>query len=92
MLLTCALSEEHSERRKAIIAKLDKATSIPAQAPESDEELDPVEPGAPFPTLRELETAHIRRALEVAEGNKSRTAELLGISRETLYQKLRGVG
>jgi len=33
--------------------------------------------------------AHIRRALEVAQGNKSRAAELLGIPRTSLYHKLR---
>ena len=39
--------------------------------------------------LRELEHRHIRRALALARGNLGATAELLGIHRNTLRQKLR---
>ncbi len=44
--------------------------------------------GNGFPTLKELEAAHVRQALELAGGNKTRAAKLLGISRTTLYEKL----
>lgn len=44
-----------------------------------------------FPTLKELEEAHILEALRKSRENKSRAAELLGIDRSTLYQKLKGL-
>ena len=42
--------------------------------------------------LAELERAAIIRALEQNRGNKKRTAELLGIDRRTLYNKLSSYG
>ena len=39
-------------------------------------------------SLEELERRHARRVLEHVEGNKARTAEILGISRGTLYRLL----
>ncbi len=39
--------------------------------------------------LREVEKQYIHRILEETEGNKAKAASILGISRETLYQKLR---
>ena len=42
--------------------------------------------------IDEAEAALIRRALEVANGNRTRTAELLGISVRTLRNKLNGPG
>lgn len=45
-----------------------------------------------FPTLREIEESHILEALKKARENKSRAAELLGIDRSTLYQKLKSLG
>ena len=43
----------------------------------------------PLTTLAEMEAKHIRRALKSCKGNKTRAAEILGIARETLYQKLK---
>ena len=45
------------------------------------------ERGRPL-SLRELEMEAIRRGLERNQGNKARTAEELGISLKTLYNKL----
>lgn len=42
-----------------------------------------------FPTLKEIEQMTIRKALEVTNGHKSRSAELLGISRYALYRRLK---
>jgi transcriptional regulator with PAS, ATPase and Fis domain len=42
-----------------------------------------------FLSLDELERLHIRRVLEGVEGNLSRAAEILGVTRTTLYNKLR---
>lgn len=39
-----------------------------------------------FPSLREMEKRHFQQALEKAKGNKKRAAELLGVSRRTLYR------
>jgi DNA-binding NtrC family response regulator len=42
--------------------------------------------------LRETEVAHVRRALESTGGHRTQTAELLGISRKVLWEKLRDFG
>jgi DNA-binding NtrC family response regulator len=53
--------------------------------------LPPAEPTR-LPTLREAERSHIQRALEVARWNKKEAAELLDISRGTLYRKIEEYG
>ena len=40
-------------------------------------------------TLDEMETEHIQRALDRCNGNLTKAAELLGISRQTLYNKMK---
>jgi two-component system response regulator AtoC len=47
-----------------------------------------VEAGS-FSTLAELEKRHILEVLESTHGNKSKTAEILGISRAALWRKLK---
>jgi DNA-binding NtrC family response regulator len=42
--------------------------------------------------LREHEVAHIERALEATGGHRSQTAEMLGISRKVLWEKIRDFG
>jgi len=42
--------------------------------------------------LREAEINHIRRALAATGGHRSQTAELLGISRKVLWEKIRDFG
>jgi DNA-binding protein Fis len=42
--------------------------------------------------LSALEKSLVERALRQAEGNKSKAAELLGIHRRLLYEKLREYG
>jgi two-component system response regulator AtoC len=39
--------------------------------------------------LRDFERQYLQRALDATDGKRSRTAELLGISRKTLWEKLR---
>jgi two-component system response regulator AtoC len=42
-----------------------------------------------FSTLAELEKRYILEVLESTRGNKSKTAEILGISRAALWRKLK---
>jgi len=42
--------------------------------------------------LREAESAYIERALELTGGHRSQTAEILGISRKVLWEKIRDFG
>jgi len=46
----------------------------------------------PLCTLRELESRHIARALELAGGNQRRAARVLGITRWALARRLRKLG
>ena len=39
--------------------------------------------------LEEVEMAHIHRVLEKCHGNISKAAEMLGITRQTLYAKIK---
>nr|WP_309246801.1 helix-turn-helix domain-containing protein [Ramlibacter montanisoli] len=50
------------------------------------------EPAGPASTLGDLELATIRRALEESGGNISVTSRRLGISRNTIYRRLRWRG
>jgi DNA-binding NtrC family response regulator len=45
-----------------------------------------------WPTLEQMEERYIREALHAFDGNVSRTAEILGIDRRTLYRKLEKMG
>ncbi len=58
------------------------------QAPVPQPLVAPAEPAS----LTDLEEQAIRRALVVEEGNLTRVATVLGISRPTLYRKLRAYG
>lgn len=42
-----------------------------------------------FPSLKDMEKIHIQKALTQTENNKSKASVLLGISRDTLYKKIR---
>jgi len=43
---------------------------------------------SPFPTLAEVEEAHIRKALTLTNGSKAKAAQLLGVTTKTVYNKL----
>lgn len=45
-----------------------------------------------YPTLNEIEKQHILKILRQVNGNKTRTAEILGIGLTTLYRKLQTYG
>ena len=42
--------------------------------------------------VRQAEREHLLKALAIAEGKRVRAAELLGISRKNLWEKLRAHG
>jgi Nif-specific regulatory protein len=42
-----------------------------------------------IPTLADMEKEYIMKALKATDGNKTKTAEILGIRRSTLYEKLK---
>jgi DNA-binding NtrC family response regulator len=48
----------------------------------------PAGPGR-IPTMDEIEKEHIMRVLDICKGNKTRTAEILGISLATLKRKIK---
>lgn len=50
---------------------------------------DAVEESREVVTLDKLEQQHVHRVVEQCHGNMSKAAELLGITRQTLYRKLR---
>lgn len=53
--------------------------------------LDPAVNEQPF-SMEEVERVAIQRALRLSQGNRTKAASLLGISRDTLYRKLRQTG
>lgn len=54
-----------------------------------DSEHEPeMEYGTEWPTLDEYQNQYIRKVLAHAEGNKSKAAEILGVTRRTLYRWL----
>ena len=57
------------------------------------QEMKPAGPQFPksFATLAELEKRYIVEVLEASNGNKSKTAEILGISRAALWRKLKQI-
>ncbi len=50
--------------------------------------------GGPFPTLEEVEKEHLARALAFTEGNRTRAAEIMGVSKPRLYRMMEkhGIG
>ncbi|MEM8884541.1 MAG: sigma 54-interacting transcriptional regulator [Planctomycetota bacterium] len=52
----------------------------------------PDEEDSPFEPLSEVEKRHIQRVLDATEWNKARSARVLGISKPTLYAKIKAYG
>ncbi len=64
------------------------STSVAAVSGEFDTAVPPAADGG-LATLREMERAHIERALRHFDGNRSRTSAALGISKATLWRKIK---
>jgi transcriptional regulator with PAS, ATPase and Fis domain len=78
---------QHMPRRLSV-SKNSKSPAPGAPDPETPGP-DDTASSRPFLTLQEMEHQHILHALKTTEGNKSRAAEILGISRAALWRKLR---
>jgi DNA-binding NtrC family response regulator len=65
------------------------AGDLPLNGAESWESTAPEEESEEFLSLEEVETLHIQRVLTATGQNLSRGAEILGVTRTTLYNKLR---
>lgn len=50
---------------------------------------DVIDKAVKLVTLEEMEADHIRRALDQCHGNLSKAADMLGITRQTLYNKMK---
>jgi transcriptional regulator with GAF, ATPase, and Fis domain len=88
-------------RRAAILADgviLESHLSASVREPagedvDADDSSVPAERGTTLPDMvRDLEVREIRKALRLSGGNKSRTAEMLGVSRFALQRKLEKYG
>jgi DNA-binding NtrC family response regulator len=72
---------------RALILSADGTVSLDLLPPEIRGDAAPAAEG-PAQKLDELERLHIQRVLDSVQGNRTRAAELLGISRSTLKRKL----
>src|SRR5262249_50040112 len=79
-----ALAGERSELAAEDLIPLDARWRGAAEPPEKVRPLREV--------LREHEVEHIARALKLTGGHRSQTADLLGISRKVLWEKIRDFG
>ena len=50
---------------------------------------DAIDKASEVVPLEQLESEHVRKALNKCDGNMKRAADLLGISRQTLYNKVK---
>lgn len=80
---------EHTVQRIILHAK-DGAVSRKLVRQLLSHQVSPTAPDATgFPSLRELESRHIRQALTVCQWNREEAARRLGIGRATIYRKMK---
>ena len=89
---------EHAVQRAVVLAQ-GKEIDLDHLPPDIVGKSKPTPPGEPGGTLRplaiaakEFEREYLMRALGAAEGRKAKAADLLGISRKNLWEKLRSHG
>ncbi|HSU66008.1 MAG TPA: helix-turn-helix domain-containing protein, partial [Tepidisphaeraceae bacterium] len=69
---------------------LDRARRrVPVVLPGRSRGVAPNAPASPLPTLEEVERRHILSVLSKNAGDRAVTARQLGVSRKTLYNKLK---
>ena len=64
--------------------------AVLAAAPLGEATAGAAAPASAIPTLEAVELAHIRRVLELCDGNRTLAAQYLDITRQTLARKLGG--
>ena len=84
-LMHCIESAVIMEQGTELSADAVIASKIP-------ETLRAEEAGSGATALKDVERIHIRSMLQSAEGDKTEASRLLGISRSTLYEKIRQYG
>ena len=84
---------ENSIERAVALARFDKLglADLPDTVKADDSPTSALQVHDPdhLPTMEEVERRYILHVLDVADGNKSAAADLLGLDRKTLYRKLR---
>ena len=90
LLQTCPWPGNVRQLRRALEVAAARAGNRPIEVRDFPEEIRNRDAAAnALCTLRELERAHIAKALATAGGVRRRAAEILGIAASTLYEKLR---
>ncbi len=90
--LALVVREAHAQAAGSAIGPRDLPKRIHLAADAARRPRRPEEPIDLVQTLERLEADLINRALERAKGNKSRAAELLGLTRPRLYRRLVQLG
>lgn len=87
---------QHTVEKAVILSDSDELRGDMLQLASTASGLEPVagnaEAEVPFHTLDEMERSMVKRAIDQCEGNLSQAAAMLGITRQTLYNKMKRYG
>lgn len=87
---------QHTVEKAVILSDSDKLRGDMLQLASTASGPEPVagnaEAEVPFHTLDEMERSMVKRAIDQCEGNLSQAAAMLGITRQTLYNKMKRYG
>ena len=79
-LTAASFDREHRPSRPSLVGPATGPVAVPSGTPRRP---------APFVSMDELERSHLERTLELVEGNRTRAAEMLGLSVRTIRNKIR---
>lgn len=87
---------QHTVEKAVILSDSDELRGDMLQLASTTSGPEPVagnaEAEVPFHTLDEMERSMVKRAIDQCEGNLSQAAAMLGITRQTLYNKMKRYG
>ncbi|MBM6712688.1 sigma-54-dependent transcriptional regulator [Phocaeicola coprocola] len=87
---------QHTVEKAVILSDSDELRGDMLQLTSTTSGPEPVagnaEAEVPFHTLDEMERSMVKRAIDQCEGNLSQAAAMLGITRQTLYNKMKRYG
>lgn len=87
---------QHTVEKAVILSDSDELRGDMLQLASTASGPEPVagnaEAEVPFHTLDEMERSMVKRAIDQCEGNLSQAAAMLGITRQTLYNKMKRYG